>query len=138
MAKAVDLGTAEAAASVTPGGRVKLRFLLSVEQLESLLALARAGGEGAAIEAEALARPRPAALAAPREVAREAPGTVFVREGTPAWKAWLAVKRAAKPGWNVTTERTIDGRRYTGWWFPSLFPPGAEQGGEAAANGGGD
>lgn len=126
MAKAVDLGSVEAAASMTPGGRVKVRFLLSVEQLEALLKLARDGEGEAEVSASAVPAPprrvRPAApaAAAPAAAAHQ---SVFVREGTKAWTAWLAHKRAERPGWSLTTTHTIDGRRLTGWWFPSLFPP---------------
>jgi hypothetical protein len=46
-------------------------------------------------------------------------GYVFVREGTRAWDAWCKAGHSR----TLSTRRTIDGRTYTGWAMPSLFPP---------------
>jgi len=48
---------------------------------------------------------------------------VFVIEGTRAWEAWLAHKRATtgRP-FTLTTAHVVDGKSRRGWWFPSLFP----------------
>jgi hypothetical protein len=45
-------------------------------------------------------------------------GYVFVREGTRAWDAWCKAGHSR----TLSTRRTIDGRTYTGWYQPSLFP----------------
>jgi hypothetical protein len=49
---------------------------------------------------------------------------IFVYQGTPAWEAWMAYKRAVT-GFVPTLAKTItiDGEKRTGWWFPTLFPP---------------
>lgn len=46
-------------------------------------------------------------------------GYVFVREGTRAWDAWCAAGHSR----TLSTRRQIDGRWFTGWAMPSLFPP---------------
>jgi uncharacterized protein YdaU (DUF1376 family) len=48
-------------------------------------------------------------------VAKVLGSQVHVRRGTPQWEAWQRLKR---------TPSDKDG----GWWFPSLWPPGAEVG----------
>ena len=55
-------------------------------------------------------------------IAAEANTQVFVFEGTRAWDAWVAHKRATtgRP-WTLTTSRAVNGR--CGWFFPTLFPP---------------
>ncbi len=49
---------------------------------------------------------------------------IFVFEDTRAWEAWVKVKRreTGVSCWNLTTTAVIDGKRRSGWWFPSLFP----------------
>ena len=46
---------------------------------------------------------------------------VFVAVGTRAWTAWLAHKR--RPTHPTTTNKQTG---QTGWWFPSLWPPGVD------------
>lgn len=46
---------------------------------------------------------------------------VFVAQGTRAWDAWLAHKGARSHP--TTTDKVT---RKTGWWFESLWPPGAD------------
>ena len=53
---------------------------------------------------------------------------VFVVKGTPAWGAWIA--RGHKPGLDYAT--APDGRKRGGWYFPTLWPPGAEPPDEGA------
>lgn len=113
MKRAIDIGPVDAAATKTAGGKVRLRLLFTMEQLAALMEVA--GGEGEDDDTEAQAKP-----AAP-----EPPKRVFVREGTPAWDAWTTHKRRTHPDWNLTVQHTDNGRRVTGWWFPSLFPPNA-------------
>ena len=52
-------------------------------------------------------------------------GHVFVREGTRAYDAW-ACEMARRNGrsWHLSVRRQIDGRWFTGWYFPTLFPGG--------------
>lgn len=57
---------------------------------------------------------------------------VFVYLGTPAYEAWAKVK-AKESGlskWQLYTRSCIDGQWHTGWYFPTLFPPG-QQGGQS-------
>jgi hypothetical protein len=47
---------------------------------------------------------------------------VFVAKGTRAWDAWVA--RGHKPG--LAYSRGMPGDSRTGWWFPTLWPPGVD------------
>ncbi len=61
-------------------------------------------------------------------IQRDASQRVFVYVGTRAWEAWLAHKlRTTGVRWTLTTTRTVDGERRTGWDFPTLFPPEIEE-----------
>lgn len=133
---AVDIGAVDCAAIKTAGGKVRLRLLFTVEQLEALLRAARddetqcnAMKRNETTESEqnreevegggddARARPPPS-VASPGQ-------SVFVIEGTRAWIAWKDYKSREKGfEWNLTTSRNHEGRSQTGWYFPSLFPPG--------------
>lgn len=56
--------------------------------------------------------------------ARDDRASVWVSEGTRAWKAWESWWRQARAGRAIpVTKRAIDGKTHTGWWFVSLFPP---------------
>ncbi|KQQ31523.1 hypothetical protein ASF53_02150 [Methylobacterium sp. Leaf123] len=48
---------------------------------------------------------------------------VFVEEGTPAWSAWMAFRRARGEGRCATTSKP--GYANPGWHFPSELPPAA-------------
>lgn len=53
---------------------------------------------------------------------------IFVYEATRAYEAWAAVM-ARKNGlsrWSLTTTKVVDGHVRRGWYFPTLFPPSAE------------
>ncbi|MEN3213588.1 hypothetical protein PUR23_26700 [Methylorubrum populi] len=68
---------------------------------------------------------RPAAApAAPIAASR-----VFVEEGTPAWDAWMAFRRARGEGRCATTSKP--GFANPGWHFPSEMPPVADGAGAA-------
>lgn len=115
MKRAIDIGPVDAAVTKTAGGKVRLRLLFTEEQLAMLLDAARDGDvEGDDEDVAAKPAPEPAADPAKR---------VFVREGTPAWDAWVTYRRRDKPDWYITTQHLEGGRTLTGWWFPSLFPP---------------
>jgi hypothetical protein len=55
-------------------------------------------------------------------------GYVFVREGTRAWDAWCKAGHSR----TLSTRRRIDGRYFTGWMFPTLFPGAAATATEGA------
>lgn len=119
--RAKSIGSVDVAISRTPSGKVRARLMFSIEQLEAMLEAARNGDvdddEDHPQGPERKAKPEPEPTPAQ---------SVFVREGTRAWAAWLAHKRRTNPVWYLTKESTIDGKRFTGWWFPTLFPPGTD------------
>jgi hypothetical protein len=135
MKRAIDLGPVEAAAIKTAGGKIRLRLLLTADQLESMLIAARSDDpdddvrsvtqcdapektqtrEDLDDEDDARARPQPLPPTAP--VGK--PGEKFVYQGTRAWDAWVA---AGHPP-TLAVRREHEGRVRTGWSFPSLFPP---------------
>lgn len=52
---------------------------------------------------------------------------IFVFDGTPAYEAW-ARQQARKNGinkWHCLTTKVVDGQQRRGWYFPTLFPPKA-------------
>ena len=49
-------------------------------------------------------------------------GQVFVIKGTRAWLAWAKAK-GKRPSQLPTCNSS--GHRGEGWWFPTLYPPGA-------------
>jgi len=51
---------------------------------------------------------------------------VWVREGTPQWKAWENYQRANERR-SIKTQRMIGGEWQTGWLFESEWPPAVEQ-----------
>lgn len=141
MKRAIDLGMVDAAAIKTPGGKIRLRLLLSADQLEAMLMAARSN-DPPEEEVQRSATPRnaredenrieddeddaSARADAPDSVQRVAPtapvGRVeekFVIEGTRAWKAWLS---AGHPPSLSVRRRMEDGKVRSGWHFPSLFP----------------
>jgi hypothetical protein len=140
MNRAVDIGPVETAAFKTQSGKVRVRLLFTIEQLEALLAVAREGGNGPPDDVS-----RSVTLChAPeseqnrtdeeegddvRERARAArhsvdppPERVFVIEGTKAWDAWMRHRSEQGIRGCPTTTHTVDGQRRQGWFFPSLFP----------------
>lgn len=147
MSRAVDLGPVDAAAIRTSGGKVRLRLLLTVEQLESMLLAARmndppdethmernetqcnAREEQNRIEddeddAQAPERVRESVSeAATRLTSPMAPAgripQAFVIKGTRAWDAWVA--QGHDP--SLSVRREVKGQIRSGWHFPSLFPP---------------
>jgi hypothetical protein len=53
---------------------------------------------------------------------------IFVFDGTPAYEAW-ARHQARKNGtakWHLTTTKVVNGEAKRGWYFPTLFPPKAD------------
>lgn len=52
------------------------------------------------------------------------PQRVFVIEGSKAWDAWIAHRRAngVRPLLPPTGSSLVNGRSVRGWWFESLFP----------------
>lgn len=129
--RAIDLGPVDLKAIRTPSGRVRLSMTMTIEQLEALLAEART--ETRQLKRSVTQCNADTENVTPREDkrredsdsmmlmtrARDRRESVWVSEGTRAWRAWIAYRRGSIP----TTVRQIDGRRHTGWWFPSLFPP---------------
>lgn len=154
MKRAIDLGAVEAAAIRTPSGKIRLRLLLSAEQLEQMLIAARDGDADAYDEEDvtqcdassgtvthgdargekrrsehddeddARARPPPTRSAATTDPPKP---KVFVIRGTRAWDAWMDHRKrtAGKTSCPMTTH-VVDGTRRDGWWFETLFPPGPE------------
>lgn len=139
MKRAVDIGPLDAAAIKTGSGKVRLRLLFTVDQLEALLRAARDDDddmkrsvtqcnapdesqtrEEVDDEDDARARPPPQ----PPKVVDRA-DYVFVIEGTPAWIAWLDHRaRNRQPRSLPTTSRQDEGGHWKrGWWLPTLFPP---------------
>ncbi len=50
--------------------------------------------------------------------------TVFVIEGSKAWISWAAeMQRRTGRLFSLTCTGTVNGRKYHGWYFPTLFPP---------------
>lgn len=136
MKRAIDLGPVEAAAIKTAGGKIRLRLLLTADQLESMLIAARADdppddGDAGVTQCDAPEKTRAedddeddAREALPRvpptaPVGRNEP--VFVIEGTKAWSAWVAAGHSPQ----LSVRREHEGRVRTGWHFPNLFPPKA-------------
>lgn len=61
---------------------------------------------------------------------------IFVFKGTPAWDAWCAEKlRTTGRTWTLDTTVNIDGKRSTGWYFPTLYPPRRESPKESGEQG---
>jgi hypothetical protein len=120
MKRAVDIGPLDAAAIKTSGGKVRLRLMFTVEQIEALLEAARNGDGDDEEQADDVLRANLGRAQAPDPAKR-----VFVREGTPAWDSWVTYKRASSGNadWYLTTSHIEGGKTLTGWWFPSLFPP---------------
>ena len=129
--RAVDLGAVDVKAIRTKSGRVRISMTMSIEQLETLIAEARAESQQqkrgvTQCDAKSQRREDSELMMLTRE--RDSAEYVWVSEGTRAWKAWTDYRGKAGP----TTARVIDGKRYTGWYFPSLFPP-AQTGAPQAA-----
>ena len=128
--RAIDLGPIDAAVLASGNGRARLRLYLSVEQLETMLAAARGDAEKRSVtQCDAKSQRREdtdSEIAAVTRV-REDRASVWVSEGTRAWKAWETWWRQARAGRAIpVTKRAIDGKTHTGWWFVSLFPPTQE------------
>lgn len=140
MKRAIDLGPVDAAAIKTAGGKIRLRLLLTADQLESMLIAARSvdppdgnAGTDNVTHCNAPDKTEIRSEGDDEDDAREpVPPTapvgrrepVFVIEGTRAWRAWVAYELAVngKP-WTLTVRREQDGRVQKGWHFPTLFPP---------------
>lgn len=144
MKRAIDLGPVEAAAIKTAGGKIRLRLLLTADQLESMLIAARSvdppDGDAdvrSVTQCNAPEKTQTRSESDDGGDAREAdrpivPPTApvgrrepqFVIEGTRAWKAWLAYEKAVNGvTWTLTVRREHQGRVQSGWHFPTLFPP---------------
>ena len=125
--RAIDLGPVDAAVLASGNGRARLRLYLSVEQLETMLAAARGDAEKRSVtqcDAKSQRREDTDSEVAAVTRAREDRASVWVSEGTRAWKAWETWWRQARAGRAIpVTKRVIDGKTHTGWWFVSLFPP---------------
>ena len=68
--------------------------------------------------------------------AREDRPSVWVSEGTRAWRAWESWWLLHRPGRKIpVTRRIIDAREHTGWWFVSLFPPRDQAENQSSAEG---
>lgn len=144
MRKAFDLGLVDAAAIRTAGGKIRLRLLFTADQLETMLLAARADEDtdndmkhdetacNAGNDREEQSRIEDdeddASERAPaRDSVQPTPPTApvgripqtFVRQGTPAWDAWVAIGHNPR----LAVRREVKGRVRTGWDFPSLFPP---------------
>ena len=120
MKRAIPIGPVDLAAIRTAGGRVRLRMLLTIEQIERLLEAARNGDVEDDDDRPEEVRPDKAPQPTPEPTQR-----VFVIEGTRAWQPWVNHKRrtSGNADWYLTTTHVVDGKKRTGWWFPSLFPP---------------
>lgn len=114
--RAVDLGAVDVKAIRTKSGRVRISMTMSIEQLETLIAEARSDGVRAQSRPCAQRKEEPSPMLTRASDPAE---SVWVSEGTRAWKAWTDYRGKTGP----TTARVIDGKRHTGWYFPSLFPP---------------
>ena len=125
--RAIDLGPVDAAVLASGNCRARLRLYLSVEQLETMLAAARGDVEKRSVtqcNAKSQRREDTDSEVAAVTRAREDRASVWVSEGTRAWKAWETWWRQARAGRAIpVTKRAIDGKTHTGWWFVSLFPP---------------
>ena len=125
--RAIDLGPVDAAVLASGNGRARLRLYLSVEQLETMLAAARSDADKRSVtqcDAKSQRREDTDSEVAAVTRAREDRASVWVSEGTRAWKAWENWRRQARAGRAIpVTKRVIDGKTHTGWWFVSLFPP---------------
>ena len=125
--RAIDLGPVDAAVLASGNGRARLRLYLSVEQLETMLAAARGDVEKRSVtqcNAKSQRREDTDSEVAAVMRARDDRASVWVSEGTRAWKAWESWWRQARAGRAIpVTKRAIDGKTHTGWWFVSLFPP---------------
>lgn len=121
--RAVELGAVDVKAIRTPSGRVRISMTMSIEQLETLIAEARAQQQPpkrSVTQCDGKSQRREDSDSMMMMTrAREPSESVWVSEGTRAWKRWLEYRGKSIP----TTSRDIDGRRHTGWYFPSLFPP---------------
>lgn len=135
----ISIGGVDAAVSRTPSGKIRVRLNFTVEQLESMLAAAKAGADEDVSTDDPMKRTVTQCNAPESEQRREErddggdprakPTTaVFVIEGTPAWNAWLNYTE-------ITTGRRsmpvvmvlVNGKMRDGWWKPTLFPPRIEQ-----------
>lgn len=125
--RAIDLGPVDAAVLASGNGRARLRLYLSVEQLETMLAAALSDAEKRSVtqcDAKSQRREDTDSEVAAVTRARDDRASVWVSEGTRAWKAWENWRRQSQPVHTVpVTKRVIDGKTHTGWWFASLFPP---------------
>lgn len=125
--RAIDIGPVDAAVLASGNGRARLRLYLSVEQLETMLSAARGDAEKRSVTQcndKSKRREDTDSEVATVTRAREGLASVWVSEGTRAWKAWESWWRQARAGRVIpVTKRVIDGKTHTGWWFVSLFPP---------------
>lgn len=140
MKRAVDIGPVDAAAIKMHGGKIRLRLLFSVEQLEALLAAAQEDRDDAMkrdvtqcnapeksradtdIEDDDDARERRPIT--PKPQSPSSVDRVFVIEGSRAWDAWVKHKRATSGvAWTMTTSAVVQGEMRRGWYFgTTLFP----------------
>jgi hypothetical protein len=133
--RAVDIGLVDAAAIKTAGGKVRLRLLFTVDQLAALMeAASEETGDAAGADAD-VSRTVTHRHAPDKTQSREEDGggedaratppqRTFVIEGTRAWDAWMARKlKETGRKWTLKTTRIEGGKRQSGWYFDSLFPP---------------
>jgi hypothetical protein len=138
MKRAGDIGPVDAAVTRTRGGKARLRLIFTVAQLESMLKAALEADDETAEAYIDNVTQRDGGVTqcdAPEEMKRrtESHGgddarasSVFVIEGTRAWRAWTsAMTRERAIRWTLTTTHVVDGKSRRGWWFPALFPPSA-------------
>lgn len=131
--RAVELGAVDVKAIRTPSGKVRISMTMSIEQLETLIAEAKADHQTpkrsvTQCDAQSQRRgDRDSMMMMTR--ARDPAESVWVSEGTRAWSRWREYRGKSIP----TTVRQIAGQRHTGWYFPSLFPPSQATGPSQAA-----
>lgn len=140
--KTISLDPIRTTVSVLPSGNWRVCNTYTPDQAETLAAFVcdvnRSDSHGIAVTRKDTPEPFPPALppfsphtphitpnpptypGAAATRAREPSEAVWVSEGTRAWKRWVE-HRGSKS--IPTTSRDIDGKRHTGWYFPSLFPP---------------
>lgn len=121
--RAVELGAVDVKAIRTPLGKVRISMTMSIEQLETLIAEAKADHQSpkrSVTQCNPKSQRREDRDSMMTTRARDPAKSVWVSEGTRAWKRWAEYR----DGESIpTTSRDIGGRRHTGWYFPSLFPP---------------